>query len=276
MIERRPFSQKRNMNAKKIAQLKNPIIKRKKVPLQKQLHRQDQSLLKRYQQRVLSNERLSDLIYYEFATFLAGGVAGAVGFLLRKQLYPRLFKYFGQGVIIGRGVTLRHADRIRIGDRVAVDDYALLDAQGTGSEGIRIDSDAIISRNCVIQGKTGPVTLKAGVDIGCHTIISSVSGITIGKDALIAGHCYIGGARYNWQRMDSPISQQGQHSKGPIVIGDDVWLGAGVSVLDGVTIGTGCIVGAGAVVTVDIPAYSIATGIPAQVVGTRIESAASP
>ena len=59
-----------------------------------------------------------------------------------------------------------------------------------------------------------------------------------------------------------------------IHIGDDVWLGAGVVVTAGVTIGNGCIVGAGAVVTKDLPAGCIAVGVPAKVVGQRLETSA--
>jgi acetyltransferase-like isoleucine patch superfamily enzyme len=246
------------------------IQNREKISLQRRLYREDQSQLKRYQQRVLASERLSDLIYYEIVTFIAGGIPGALGYLLRKQLYTRLFNTCGRDVIIGRSVTLRHPDRINIGNRVALDDCVLLDAQGTGPEGIQIDNEAIISRNCIVQGKTGPVRLKERADIGVNTVISSVAGVTIGKDALIAGHCYIGGARYNWKRTDIPMSQQGQHSKGPVIIGNDVWLGAGVTVLDGVTIGKGCIVAAGAVLVDDLPDYAIAAGVPAKIIKQRI------
>lgn len=56
-----------------------------------------------------------------------------------------------------------------------------------------------------------------------------------------------------------------------IVIGDDVWLGAGVVITAGVTVGDGCVVGAGAVVTKSLPAGCIAVGVPAKVVGTRPE-----
>lgn len=57
----------------------------------------------------------------------------------------------------------------------------------------------------------------------------------------------------------------------PIIIENDVWLGAGVTVLKGVTIGTGCIVAAGAVVTKDIKAYTISAGIPSRVIKDRFD-----
>jgi acetyltransferase-like isoleucine patch superfamily enzyme len=242
---------------------------REKIPLQSMLHQQDQSLLKRYQKRVLTSERLVDLAYYEMAVLLASEIPGALGYVLRKWLYSKLFQYLGRGVILGRGVALRHPDRIHMGDRVAVDDHVLLDAQGAGPDGIRIGNEVIISRNCIVQGKTGPVFLEARTDIGPNTIISSAAGITIGRDTLISGNCYIGGARYNWQRTDIPMSRQGQHSKGPIRIGDDVWLGAGATVIDGVTIGKGSIIAAGAVVVSNLPEYVIAAGVPAKIINRR-------
>ena len=55
----------------------------------------------------------------------------------------------------------------------------------------------------------------------------------------------------------------------PIVIADNVWLGFGVTILQGVRIGKGAVVCAGAVVTKDIPDYSIVAGVPAKIIGTR-------
>lgn len=52
----------------------------------------------------------------------------------------------------------------------------------------------------------------------------------------------------------------------PITVGDDCWIGANVTVLPGVTIGKGCTIGAGAVVTKDVPDYSVAVGVPARVI----------
>jgi acetyltransferase-like isoleucine patch superfamily enzyme len=65
-----------------------------------------------------------------------------------------------------------------------------------------------------------------------------------------------------------PIAQQGITRQG-IVIGEDVWIGCGARILDGVQIGNGAVIGAGAVVTRSVPDYCIAVGVPAKVVGRR-------
>lgn len=256
----------------------NPLnLKKQKIPLAKtplgeQLHKAKISPLKLYHDKAVGDNRILALLEYELLTLLFGSLPGAAGYLLRKLSYGRLFKRLGKAVILGKGLTLRHARRIQIGDRVAIDDYTLMDASGAGEAGISLGNDVIISRGCVVQGKTGPVVIGDKTDIGCNTYIGSTSGITIGRSGLIAGHCYIGGGRYFSERLDIPMMDQGVYSLGPIVIGDDVWLGAGAIVLDGVRIGKGCIVGAGAVVTKDLPDYAIATGVPARIVRIRSES----
>ena len=246
-----------------------------KTPLAEQLNQGGSSLLGRYQTKALGDSRLGALLRYELATTLFGDVSGALGYLLRKWFYPGLFNQAGRGVIFGKGLALRHPGRISLGDRVAIDDYCLLDASGAGDAGIVLGDDVIVSRNCVIQGKTGPVKIGSKTDIGCNTILSSGGGIEIGNSVLIAGNCYLGGGRYITDRLDIPMMSQGLYTKGPVVIGDDVWLGAGSIVLDGVRIGKGCIVGAGAVVTKDLPDYAIAAGVPAKVIKTR-EAVLSP
>ncbi|NEO98902.1 MAG: acyltransferase [Symploca sp. SIO2E9] len=240
-----------------------------KVPLTEQLNKTDSSLLKSYQSKVLGNDNLFSLVEYELATFLFGNLAGGLGYLLRKRFYSSLFQNVGGGVIFGKGIVLRHPRQITLGERVAIDDYVLLDASGAGEKGIVLEEDVIISRNCVIQGKTGSVAIGKKTDIGCNTIISSGGGIFIGNSVLIAGNCYLGGGRYIVDRLDIPMMEQGVYTKGPVVIEDDVWLGAGAIVLDGVHIGKGCIVGAGALVTKDLPDYAIAVGVPAKVTKMR-------
>lgn len=240
-----------------------------KVPLSEQLNQSQSSALKRYQEKAVGTTKLLPFLTYELALLLGSNLPGSLGYITRKLLYPSLFKQAGKGLILGQGIVLRHPNKITLGNRVAIDDYVLLDASGAGDEGINLGDDLIISRNCVIQGKTGGVTIGNKTDIGCNTVITSGAGIFIGRSVLIAANCYIGGGRYITDRLDIPMMEQGVYTKGAVVIEDDVWLGAGSTVLDGVKIGKGCIVGAGAVVTKDLPEYAIATGVPAKIIKTR-------
>jgi acetyltransferase-like isoleucine patch superfamily enzyme len=242
-----------------------------KVSLSEQLNQSESSLLKRYQMKALGDDSLSHLLHYELATFLFGDLYGTLGYLFRKSSYKGLFKQVGGGAIFGKGIVLRHPRKITLGNQVAIDDYVMLDASGAVEEGITIGDNVIISRNCVIQGKIGGISIGNKTDIGCNTILSASGGMSIGNSVLIAGNCYLGGGRYYTDRVDIPIMEQGVYTRGKLTIGDDVWLGAGAVVLDGVKIGKGCIIGAGAVVTKDLPDYSIAAGVPAKVIKSRIE-----
>jgi lipopolysaccharide O-acetyltransferase len=97
------------------------------------------------------------------------------------------------------------------------------------------------------------------------------SSVVIGKNVLVASGVYISdhshGAYSNFESSDPFIAPV--HRKlfaAPIVIGDNVWLGEKVAILPGVRVGNGVIVGAGAVVTKDVPDYSIVAGVPAKVI----------
>ena len=92
-------------------------------------------------------------------------------------------------------------------------------------------------------------------------------GIEIGSDVLIAANCYIIDNDHEFKRGEL-INKQGVLVK-PTRIGNDVWLGTGVSVLRGVTIGDGAVIGAGSVVNKDIPENAIAVGVPAKVIRYR-------
>ncbi len=243
-----------------------------KVSLSEQLNQAESSLLKRYQMKALGDDSFSHLLQYELSTLLFGDLYGTLGYLFRKWSYKGLFKQVGGGAIFGKGIVLRHPRKITLGNQVALDDYVMLDASGAAEEGITIGDNVIISRNCVIQGKIGGISIGSKTDIGCNTILSASGGMSIGNSVLIAGNCYLGGGRYFTDRVDIPIMEQGVYTRGRLTIADDVWLGAGAAVLDGVNIGKGCIIGAGAVVTKDLPDYAIAAGVPAKVIKFRVDN----
>lgn len=91
--------------------------------------------------------------------------------------------------------------------------------------------------------------------------------ITIGSDSLFGPEVFLTAANYGTAPERRVLEQPRREAD--IVIGDDVWLGARVLVVAGVTIGDGCIVGAGSVVTRSLPPGTIAAGAPARAVGRR-------
>jgi uncharacterized protein (TIRG00374 family) len=227
------------------------------------------SRLEKYQEIVIGDKRLLNLIKYEVLTLLFGQIPGLIGLFLRQLFYVTLFKKVGEGVIIGRNVSLRHANKISIGNRTVIDEYCVLRAQGDENSRIIIGNDVLIGRGTVVTTRDGTIEIGDHANISANCRIASTGKMVIGQHVLIAAYCYIGGANHRIDRIDIPIIQQGIIRKGGVIIGDDVWIGANVKINDGVKIGTGAVIGAGSVVTKDIPEYSIVYGVSAKVRGRR-------
>jgi len=205
---------------------------------------------------------------YELLTSLLGPLPGGLGFYLRKLFYPRLFKSFGRGVIIGRNVVLRHPRRIRLGNHVTVDDNCVLDARGAGQGGLVLENDVLVNRNCMLLAKSGPIHFGRRTSLGSNSVVVSMDGVALGEAVLTAGGCYLSAGAYRFESSAAVMDQEA-YTTGPIRIGDKAWLGTRVTVLDGVHIGAGAVVGACALVNRDIPERAIAVGIPARVVRIR-------
>lgn len=118
------------------------------------------------------------------------------------------------------------------------------------------------------------LTYGGSIEIGENCSINPMSmlyghgNLRIGNNVLIAGGCMLIPANHVYSRIDVPINNQGLSKRG-IVIEDDVWIGHGCSILDGVTIRKGCIIGAGTVVTKDTEPYSLYCGVPAVKIKSR-------
>lgn len=119
------------------------------------------------------------------------------------------------------------------------------------------------------------VSIGRKVSLNEWVFISGFGGVEIGDSCRIAHGCSLVSEDHGVDDLTRPIHEQPK-IPGKIVLGRDVWLGAGVRVLKGVTIGDGCVIGANSVVTRDIPPYSIAVGSPARVVRKRGEGASAP
>lgn len=124
-----------------------------------------------------------------------------------------------------------------------------------------------ILHGVVIQG-TGLITLGRNSYIGEYSIIGCNLRINIGRDVMIAQSVSIRDTDHLFSRVDIPMNRQGI-STNPVVIGNDVWIGHGATILKGVHIGDGAIIAAGAVVTHDVEPFSIFGGVPAKQIGVR-------
>jgi acetyltransferase-like isoleucine patch superfamily enzyme len=89
-----------------------------------------------------------------------------------------------------------------------------------------------------------------------------------GNGVRIGAYACIVGFNHGFERVDIPIFQQPHTSKG-IVLGDDIWVGAQVTIVDGVNVGSHSILAGGAVVTRDVPEYAIVGGNPAKIIRMR-------
>lgn len=107
-----------------------------------------------------------------------------------------------------------------------------------------------------------------GAYINRYTMLDAHVGITIEEGCMIGPYCYITDADHGIAG-NMPVVQQPMKC-GPVIIGREAWLGAGVRILKGVTIGEGAVVAAGAVVTKSVDAWSIVAGVPAKVIGKRV------
>ncbi len=122
---------------------------------------------------------------------------------------------------------------------------------------------SVIESYCCINNAVGDVTIGDYTRIGIHcTVIGPVS---IGSHVNLAQGITITALNHNFSNASQRIDEQGISTQ-PVVISDDVWIGANAVILPGVTIGRHAVVAAGAVVTNDVPDYTVVGGVPAKVI----------
>jgi acetyltransferase-like isoleucine patch superfamily enzyme len=155
---------------------------------------------------------------------------------------------------------------VRLGRSVYISDMVRLISEKGGS--ITIGDASKIGTMSILEDRGGSIRIGTNTSINSFSVLYGHGGLTIGNNCIFATGLIIVPANHTFSDPNIPIKEQGETTKG-VRIGDGVWLGARVTVLDGVTIGDGSVVGAGAVVTEDIPPMSIAVGVPARVIRTR-------
>jgi len=120
----------------------------------------------------------------------------------------------------------------------------------------------------VMIRKPQNIEIGNNVSINEFCYLHGKGGIVIGDNVRIAPAVGIFSFNHKFADRKTPIVKQGYDEK-EVFIGQDCWIGYGVTITAGVRLGRGCVVGAGAVVTGDFPDYSVIAGVPAKVIGRR-------
>lgn len=136
---------------------------------------------------------------------------------------------------------------------------------------ISIEKDVSLDDGVVLlcngPSRKHKISIDCGTYINRYTMLDAHTEIKIGRNCMIGPHCYITDANHG--RAAGVLVREQRMEPAPVVIEDDVWLGAGVIVLPGVRLGRGCVIGAGAVVTGDVPAGEVYAGVPATRIASR-------
>ena len=164
---------------------------------------------------------------------------------------------YGGSVVIGQGVSIQHSVAFQGQGTLVIHDRVTLGFGLAGASQIPIllqpreqDSKIILGEECAVMN-------------GCELIART--SIQVGKRTLIGPHTWI---------VDADFHGIEPHLRGtpgktaPVVIEDDVWIGAKVIILKGVHIGQGAIVAAGCVVSKDVTAGAVVAGNPMRTIGT--------
>ena len=124
---------------------------------------------------------------------------------------------------------------------------------------------AVVESFCCINNAVGDVIIGDYTRVGLHNTI--IGPVTIGSHVNLAQGITVTALNHNFDNPSQRIDQQGITTK-KVTIEDDCWIGANAVILPGVTIGRHCVVAAGAVVTKDVPPYSLVGGVPARIMKT--------
>lgn len=168
---------------------------------------------------------------------------------------------------IGANVSIMGKRNVKLGRSVSIGPYTVLD--GYGSNGVELGPGSRLGASCVVTttshvsryGKGFSLGARSGMGDFCH--IGASGGVRVGDDVLCGSFVSFHSQEHVYGDPTVTIAAQGTTQRG-IEVGDNVWIGAKATILDGTTIGSGSVVAAGAVVKGSFPANSVLAGVPAR------------
>ncbi|MFC1828424.1 acyltransferase [Thermodesulfobacteriota bacterium] len=195
--------------------------------------------------------------YWVFHSRIIKFIMKAYGIKIKNGFYiegmPKLkIRGKAQNIIIGNSVSI-------LGD---------IDLRNRENGKIVFHDNVTIEGNCrIVSAREGKIVVGEGSVITAFAIINGGADIIIGKQCIIGPRASINANEHRFER-DRPVRQQG-FIHAPVIIEDDCWLAANVSVHKGVRLAKGSVIASNTVVTKDTEPYSINAGIPAKKIGHR-------
>ncbi|MEI6947309.1 acyltransferase [Paraflavisolibacter sp. H34] len=175
---------------------------------------------------------------------------------------------------LGAKTVIKCTSKISLGSSVTIERGCYFDA--LSRNGIRIGKSSSFGKNCIVECTGNLKFLGKGLHIGNHVGVGSGSflgcagGIEIGDDTIIGNYVTFHSENHNYSDQEMPIRLQGVNHQG-IKVGKNCWIGAKVTILDGVTVEDGCVIAAGALLTKGTYLRdSIYGGVPAKFIRKRI------
>lgn len=176
--------------------------------------------------------------------------------------------FFQKKCFVGSGCKFYNKKNIFLGENITIENNCLVD--GYAKEKIIIANGSRLGAYSVVSSTSHPSKYGVGLTIGTNSAIGRFSefgaagGIEIGDDVIMGSYISFHSENHIFEDNSMLIREQGVISKG-IKIGNNVWVGAKVTFLDGTKIGNNCVVAAGAVVKGDFPDNVLIGGIPARI-----------
>jgi acetyltransferase-like isoleucine patch superfamily enzyme len=209
----------------------------------------------------------SHYIFEQLLTSLLGWIPTIIGIGLRGLAYRLIVRIEGW-VAIESGVRLRFANNIRLGHGAYLDQGVYLHAC---SNGITIGTGTLIMHGSILHVYNFRHIPHSGIQIGRNSLIGEYNvirgqgGVNIGDRVYTSPLVQMLAVNHVFDDVHHSFIEQGITAQG-IAVEDDVWIGGGAILTDGVRVGRGAVVAAGAVVTRDVPPHTVVAGIPAHVV----------
>ena len=186
----------------------------------------------------------------------------------------RGFVRFGRSkVFVGKHCCFNHKRLISINDWLHIQHDVYIDA--LSHNGVQFGSHVSVGCFTRIECSGSLSYLGEGFICGNHcglgtnAFYGAAGGIKIGNNVIVGNFVSFHSENHNFTNAEIPIRLQGTSHSG-IVIGDNCWIGAKATILDGVHIGNGCVVAAGAVVTKSFPDNVVIGGVPARIIKSRL------